>query len=64
MIAPWIDQVLMLLTGIWACAVGYDALPPPVPGPQWIARFRLLFRVAGPLLIVLAVTLTVAELMH
>jgi hypothetical protein len=64
MIAAYIDQIIMILTGAWASAVAYGAMPPPFPDVHlWESRFRPMFRVIGPLLLVIGLVLAVAQMM-
>ena len=61
MLAGYIDQIIMFLVGAWATGVGYGALPAlgkdPAAKEQWKARFGKLFKIIGPLLMVIAVAL-------
>ena len=61
MLAEYIDSIFMLLVGIYASAVGFGAIAPPskdpVAGQQWLARYGKLFRIIGPLLVVIALVL-------
>jgi hypothetical protein len=65
MLADYIDSILMLLVGIYSCAVGFGAMPAPsrdpVAGQQWLARYGKLFRIVGPLLILSALILGAAK---
>jgi len=65
MLADYIDSIFMLLVGAYACAVGFGALPAPskdpAAGPQWFARYGKMFRIIGPLLIVIALILAGAK---
>ena len=65
MLADYIDSIFMLLVGAYACAVGFGALPAPskdpVAGQQWFARYGKMFRIIGPLLIVIALILAGAK---
>jgi len=66
MLAEYIDSIFMLLVGIYAGAVGFGAIAPPslsdpVAGQQWLARYGKLFRIIGPLLIVVALVLTAGK---
>jgi hypothetical protein len=66
MLAQYIDSIIMLFVGVYACAVGFGAMPPPpsrdpVAGQQWLARYGRLFRIIGPLLIVLALALAAGK---
>jgi hypothetical protein len=51
----------MVLIGVWVSAVGYGVLPPPVANQQWTARFKPMFRVIGPLLVLIGLVLSVAQ---
>lgn len=61
MLAQYIDSIIMLCVGAYACAVGFGAMPAPskdpVAGQQWLTRYGKLFKVIGPLLIVIALIL-------
>jgi hypothetical protein len=63
--ADYIDSIIMLGVGAYACAIGYGGLPAPskdpVAGQQWLARYGKLFRIIGPLLIVIALILAAAR---
>lgn len=66
MLAQYIDSIITLLVGAYACAVGYGAMAPPpardpAAGQQWLARYGKLFRIIGPLLIVIALILAAAK---
>lgn len=65
MLAEYIDSIIMLFVGAYACAVGFGAMPAPskdpVAGQQWLARYGKLFKVIGPLLIVIALILAAAR---
>jgi hypothetical protein len=64
-IAAYIDEFIMVCVGIWMTGVGFGffASPfqaPPGPQPWWMTVARH-FKWMGPLLIVIAVVLAVAE---
>jgi hypothetical protein len=66
MLAQYIDSIIMLFVGAYACAVGFGKLPAPpskdpVAAQQWLARYGKLFRIIGPLLIVIALILAVGR---
>jgi hypothetical protein len=65
MLADYIDSIIMLFVGIYACAVGFGAVPAPsrepAAGQQWLARYGKLFRIVGPLLIVISLILGAAK---
>ncbi|HEX4973201.1 MAG TPA: hypothetical protein VFV69_19310 [Steroidobacteraceae bacterium] len=66
MLAEHIDSIFMLLVGIYASAVGFGAIAPPsssdpVAGQQWLARYGKLFRIIGPLLVVIALVLAAGQ---
>jgi hypothetical protein len=66
MLAQYIDSIIMLFVGAYACAVGFGAMPPPpsrdpVAGQHWLARYGKLFRIIGPLLVVLALVLAAGK---
>lgn len=65
MLADYIDSIIMLFVGVYACAVGFGAMPAPskdpIAGQQWLARYGKLFRIIGPLLIVIALILAAAK---
>jgi len=65
MLADYIDSIFMLLVGVYACAVGFGALPAPskdpVAGQQWILRYGKMFRIIGPLLIVIALVIAAGK---
>jgi hypothetical protein len=65
MLAQYIDSIIMLLIGAYACSVGYGAMAPPsrdpVAGQQWLDRYGRMFRIIGPLLIVIAVILAASR---
>jgi hypothetical protein len=62
----YIDQIIMFCVGVWATGVGYGFVPAlgkdAAAQEQWKARFGKLFKIAGPLLIVIALALVVAQL--
>ena len=64
-IAAYIDEFIMICAGIWMSGVGsgYFQSPfQPRPGPQpWWMTVASHFKWMGPLLIVIAVVLAVAE---
>jgi hypothetical protein len=66
MLADYIDSIIMLFVGAYACAVGFGAVPAPskdpIAGQQWFARYGKLLRIIGPLLIVIALVLVAAQL--
>lgn len=66
MLADYIDSIIMLFVGAYACAVGFGAVPAPskdpIAGQQWFARYGKLLRIIGPLLIVIALILVAAQL--
>ncbi len=66
MLADYIDSIIMLFVGAYACAVGFGAMPAPskdpIAGQQWFARYGKLLRIIGPLLIVIALVLVAAQL--
>jgi hypothetical protein len=66
MLAEYIDSIFMLFVGVYACAVGFGAIAPPaagdpVAGQQWFARYGKLFRIIGPLLVLIALVLAVGK---
>jgi hypothetical protein len=65
MLAQYIDSIFMFAVGAYACAVGFGAMPAPskdpVAGQQWMARYGRLFKIIGPLLIVIAVILAAGK---
>jgi hypothetical protein len=65
MLAQYIDSIIMLLVGAYACAVGFGAMPAPskdpIAGQQWLARYGKLFKIIGPLLIVIALLLAAGK---
>lgn len=65
MLAHYIDSIIMLLVGAYACAVGFGAMPAPSKDPiaaqQWLARYSKLFRIIGPLLVVIALILAAGK---
>jgi hypothetical protein len=66
MLAQYIDSIIMLFVGAYACAVGFGAMAPPpardpVAGQRWLARYGKLFRIIGPLLVVLALVLAAGK---
>lgn len=65
MIAAYIDEFIMVCVGIWMSGVGFGFLQspfqaPPGPQPWWMMVVRH-FKWMGPLLIIIAVVLAVAE---
>jgi hypothetical protein len=66
MLAQYIDSIVMLFVGVYASAVGFGKMPAPtqdpVAGQQWLTRYGKLFRIIGPLLIVIALILAAARL--
>ncbi len=65
MLAQYIDSIIMLLVGAYASAVGFGAIAAPSRDPiaaqQWLGRYGKLFRVIGPLLIVIALLLAAGK---
>ena len=66
MIADYIDEVIMICAGLWMAGVGFGYLSDPFqarPGQPtgWWTNFGAHFRWMGPLLIVIAVVLAVAQ---
>ena len=65
MIAAYIDEFIMICAGIWMSGVGFGYFQSPFqprPGPQpWWMTVASHFKWMGPLLIVIAVVLAVAE---
>jgi hypothetical protein len=65
MVAAYIDEFIMICVGIWMSGVGYGFLQmpsQPQAGPQpWWAQIPRHFKWMGPLLVVIAVVLAVAE---
>lgn len=65
MLADYIDSIIMLLVGAYACAVGFGAMPAPSKDPiaaqQWLGRYGKLFKIIGPLLIVIALLLAAGK---
>ena len=66
MLAEYIDSIFTLLVGIYASAVGFGVIAPPassdpVAGQQWLARYGKLFRIIGPLLVVIALVLAAGQ---
>lgn len=65
MLAQYIDSIIMLLVGGYACAVGFGAMPAPskdpLAGQQWLARYGKVFKVIGPLLVVIALLLAAGK---
>jgi hypothetical protein len=65
MLAAYIDQIIMFMVGAWATGVGYGFLPAlgkdEGAKEQWKAKFGKLFKIIGPLLMVIALALAVAE---
>jgi hypothetical protein len=65
MLAQYIDSIIMLGVGAYACAVGFGAMPAPSKDPiaaeQWRARYGKLLRIIGPLLVVIALILAGAR---
>lgn len=61
MLAAYIDWIIMGLFGAWVTGVGYGFFPVPGKDPaakeQWFARFGKLFKIIGPLLMVIAIAL-------
>jgi hypothetical protein len=65
MIAAYIDELIMFCVGLWASGVGYGFLQMPShsqAGQQaWLARISSHLKWIGPLLLIIAVVLAVAE---
>lgn len=65
MISAYIDSIIMLLAGVYVAAVGFGWLPSPskdlVSGQQWLSRYGKLFKIIGPLLIIIALSLIAAR---
>jgi hypothetical protein len=61
MLANYIDEIIMFCVGAWATATGFGYLPIPVKDPanrsQWQARFGMMLKWIGPLLLVISVGL-------
>lgn len=63
--AAYIDQLIMLMAGLYAAGVGFGWLASPASGTAaagWQRQFGGLFRVLGPLLVTIAIILTIAEI--
>ena len=65
MLAAYIDEIIMFCVGAWATAIGFGYLPvsgtDPIKQEQWRARFGKHLKWIGPLLLVIATVLAVAE---
>lgn len=65
MLAQYIDSIIMLFVGAYACAVGFGAMPAPskdpAAGQQWLERYGKLFRIIGPLLVVISLVLAAGK---
>lgn len=62
--ARYIDQIIMLIVGIYTTGVGFGWFPSPAKGPKaaaWQHRYGRLFKLLGPALILIAVGLAVAQ---
>ena len=65
MLATYIDQIIMFFVGAWATGIGYGFLPAlgkdAAAQLQWRTRFGKIFKIIGPLLIVIASVLAVGR---
>ena len=65
MLANYIDNLIMFCVGAWATAVGFGYLQMPAKDPltrqQWQTRFGTMFKWTGPILMVIAIVLTVSK---
>jgi hypothetical protein len=62
--ARYVDQLIMLLVGVYASGVGFGWFPSPAKGPKaadWNTRFGRYFKIIGPLLVLIALALAGAE---
>jgi hypothetical protein len=63
-VAGYIDQIIMFAVGVYGTSVGFGWLPSPAPrmsAEDWQRRYGRLFKVIGPLLIVVSLLLAIGQ---
>jgi hypothetical protein len=61
MIARYIDQIIMLLVGVWVTCIGFGVVPPPTDRAEFKEKYVPLLKALGPLLMTMALMMAALE---